>query len=131
MPDGYHKKFNAKCYQCGKCCTYIAILHKKDIELIKKTGLSEEQFVDKQHPVKKTLKHENGHCMFLKFDPEGNNYCSIYDHRPGVCRIFPDKNRNVSNCTEYDEGYAMRKLQGAIPVGADQPIYLSFPDSLF
>jgi Fe-S-cluster containining protein len=33
---------------------------------------------------------ENGSCIFLSFNrKEDQHYCSVYNHRPALCRLFP------------------------------------------
>ena len=84
------------CLQCGNCCrTTGPLLLNKDIEHLSKhfklkpSEFSEHylrvdedgDFVFKQMP-----------CPFLKND----NYCSVYNHRPGACRDYPHtQQRNI------------------------------------
>lgn len=45
------------------------------------------------------LKHENGGCVFLK-----DNRCSIHEHRPRACRLYPFN----PIFTEHKEGYSLK-----------------------
>ncbi len=78
------------CSKCGQCCRMIVKLNQKDINRIKKLGHKEEDFVmnDPLGAKFKVLKQKNAICVFVK--KENNNFvCSIYAHRPGVCKKYP------------------------------------------
>ncbi len=80
------------CLSCGNCCkTTSPMLFEKDIERLAnhlklKPGDFVQQYLfldtDGIYGMKSTP------CPFL----DGENYCSIYDHRPKACREFPHTN---------------------------------------
>lgn len=93
-------------YDCGKCpaycCSYDWILvNKRDIQrLAKRFSLSFEQAETKftkfvKEYGQRVLRHRKDHifksvCQFLDQEKRG---CSIYEHRPSICRIFPEETR--------------------------------------
>lgn len=86
------KYFNLiDCLDCGNCCkmTYPVISHEEVGQISKELGISIEEFKDryikKEEPKGYYLKGE-GSCPFMKGD---SNKCSIYEHRPEVCRSYP------------------------------------------
>jgi Fe-S-cluster containining protein len=106
------------CSKCpGYCCTYSEIeIGKRDIaRLAKHFGVdfatAEKRFT-KLHPKsgKPLLRHRADEhfltaCMFL--DREKRR-CTVYDARPGVCRLYPDGKR----CGYYDFLRFEREQQG-------------------
>ena len=85
---------NFKCDRyCGECCKKTLIpLRKEDISRIKKTGLSEREFVmpDPHIKARKLLKkQENGWCIFLRKTKHGVYNCEMYKNRPWECEQYP------------------------------------------
>tara|TARA_Y100000310_G_C20682123_1_gene816608 strand:- start:1216 stop:1575 length:360 start_codon:yes stop_codon:yes gene_type:complete len=84
-----------KCTKCGECCRPRVKVSSEDISRIKELGLKEEEFVDFDEKINsKILLQKNNLCMFLKKgerDEKGEDtfVCSIYDHRPEVCKQYP------------------------------------------
>ncbi len=70
--------------RCGLCCSLLVRLNSKDIERIKELGYDDFTEIRKDE---KILKRVNGYCIFLKIE-EGIATCTIYDHRPKVCREY-------------------------------------------
>lgn len=75
----YSRRGYFSCSLCGNCCRFrytpITQVDKDLLEAAGYTGYTEDG---------KSLKRENGRCMFLKDDS-----CTAYDSRPKVCRDFP------------------------------------------
>lgn len=107
--DGKVKRF--ACHRCVRCCTKVrAQPTRTDIwRIIKATGMSPTEFLSPlvsgeldtdrddedwvklgEEWVQFSLRHVNGRCIFLK-KTRGAMYphCSIYEHRPTLCRSFP------------------------------------------
>ena len=83
------------CSSCDvkPCCTSCEspFLFSKDIENLEKLGKSNEEFIETiqvKGKLIKTLKKKQGttNCIFWN---EKKNCCSIYNHRPFDCKIFP------------------------------------------
>lgn len=87
-----------ECVGCSECCHFVEdtiLLDPLDIHNLRlATGLSFEELMNKQIElqvvdglVTPNLKVDanKGGCIFLS--QEGR--CSIHDHRPGFCRLFP------------------------------------------
>ena len=95
------------CTKCpGYCCSYDYILvTKRDVaRLGKRFGLTPEQaekkFTKNIKKYGRVLRHQKDHiyksiCRF--FDTEKRS-CTIYEHRPAVCREYP----TPKNCGYYD-----------------------------
>lgn len=80
----YKKQANFNCITCGLCCTLKVTPTEKDIRRIEKgTGKTRGQFLEEGR-----LKRVNGYCLFLKQEGQ-NKICSIYQHRPSLCRQWP------------------------------------------
>lgn len=113
LHDQAFKKIN--CLECANCCkTTGPLFTARDIKVLgKHLGLSELQFINKYLHI-----DEDGDyilnvlpCPFLN----DNNYCSVYDYRPGACREYPHTNQrkmhtifketlnNVSICPAVSE----------------------------
>lgn len=77
-----------------KCCyTEPIFLTQYDINRIKqKTGLSENEFVERKKGYEKPIKlmrlNKDGECIFFDKNKEGKN-CLIYNIRPVDCQLFP------------------------------------------
>lgn len=88
--------FSYSCKQCGYCCQSIGVqLSPLDVwHLARKLGLSTGEVMERhaQLQLEKSSARLyvflrgalDGHCSFLT-----NQQCSIYDARPGVCRMHP------------------------------------------
>ncbi len=90
LPDLHEEAFSKiDCLQCGNCCKTISPRFKTpDIVRISKfLGMRQSEMIetylrldeDGDYVVKKSP------CPFLG----SNNYCSIYEARPGDCRKYP------------------------------------------
>lgn len=98
-------KDNFECTKCGECCRPLVMVNEEDIARIEQAG--HKDFVDIDHleekPVK-VLKQKLGVCMFLK--KQGEDFvCSIYHHRPEICRKYPFVEPNIKLKDCYPEGY--------------------------
>ncbi len=98
-------------YDCSKCpaycCTYDwIVVTKRDIQrLAKRFDLSYEEAEEKYTKFvkgygRRVLRHRKDQifksaCQFLH---PTERRCTIYQHRPGVCRDYPDSRR----CGYYD-----------------------------
>jgi len=102
--DSYHKNLKAKCYRCGKCCTFIVTLKRKEIDRIAQRGFSPKEFVARDLD-KDYIKLINGKCFFLRVDDKGNNYCEIYEERPNPCIMFPGSDKSITKCEHFEEDY--------------------------
>ena len=80
------------CSGCSSCCKALTVkLSVNDINRLK-TGLREDDTREFYSTLDRTLnKNENG-CLFLEKDR-----CTVYEHRPDTCRIFPYKFRISGN----------------------------------
>lgn len=90
------------CTKCpGYCCTYDwIIVTKRDIQrLAKRFELSfdeaEKKFTKQVKGYGRVLRHRKDHifksrCQFL--DPTERR-CTVYEHRPAICRAYPEERR--------------------------------------
>lgn len=78
---------NFKCVKCGECCRPVVKVSQEDIKRIKELGV--KNFTEFDTEIEShVLKQKNNVCMFLR--KENDEFvCSIYDHRPDVCRKYP------------------------------------------
>ena len=81
------------CLQCANCCkTTSPIFYQKDIERVAKhLKLKPSEFIDKYLHIDEDKDYvlNSAPCPFL----DGDNYCSVYEHRPTACREYPHTNR--------------------------------------
>lgn len=113
-----------KCVRCGACCRSNNIpIYKSEIKRIKKLGYKESYFV--VHDDTSTslmgilynkgtiLKKVNGRCIFLK----GKNFCTIYDYRPTMCKIYPYANLNYNpQHKRMEAGYVLQDMSDDNPI---------------
>lgn len=90
LPDLHEEAFSKiDCLQCGNCCKTISPRFKApDIRRISKyLGMKEGEFIEKY------LRIDSDEDYVVKFSPcpflGADNYCSIYDARPGDCENYP------------------------------------------
>lgn len=77
------RKHEFECFRCGKCCTLKVEPTRGDVKRIESAGHSRKDFMDGRF-----LKRVKGKCFFL--ERQGKHYaCSLYQHRPDVCRAWP------------------------------------------
>ncbi|MBP2133894.1 Fe-S-cluster containining protein [Methanomicrobium sp. W14] len=96
------KKTGFRCSMCGECCTAqskdsnLVILGIPEIvEIEKVTGMKRDEFVvpyPESFDVEGCsvtfawcLKRDEKKCIFF----DGQNKCTIYEHRPQICRTYP------------------------------------------
>ncbi len=96
----YEENLRFECRRCATFCCKLGgpKLTKKDIQRIEHAGYRRKAFLDSfKGRFKGSLtflgnlrSREDGSCIFLKFNPEKNNYeCSIYNFRPALCKLYP------------------------------------------
>ena len=80
------KKIKSVCleYRCVKCCSDTnMLLSSSDILRIRGLGFSEDFFIVKKNG-NRQLKNRSGRCAF-----HNGQRCTIYNHRPKGCRLYP------------------------------------------
>lgn len=101
----HSKKASEICVNCQECCKTVGVYSiypydKEVIEFYETRGA-------KVH--KKSIGTEE--ITFIEFDLkcphlDTEKGCLIYDHRPAVCRTFPnDKNQVIDKCELHIRGY--------------------------
>ncbi len=90
LPDLHDEAFShIDCLKCAGCCKTISPRFKMpDIKRIAKyMGMKESAFIDQY------LRMDEDGDYVVKFSPcpflDTDNYCSIYDARPGDCQNYP------------------------------------------
>jgi Fe-S-cluster containining protein len=79
-----------KCQRCATFCCKLGgpRLSSKDVEQLKKAGLTRAEFVDATNECPKST--VSGSCVFLEFDSRKQLYgCMVYSYRPSLCRLYP------------------------------------------
>lgn len=110
------KKPTYDCTRCvpSWCCAYplIAVTSKDIKRLAKGFGMTEEEVKSKH--LRRVKDEKQWHLRQRQNEYRGkickfyiDNKCSVYEHRPDVCREFPYKER----CHYYDFLEAERKHQ--------------------
>ena len=85
-------------YKCIQCCLNTNMpLSYQDIERIKRLGFDTNFFVTRRDGWLQ-LKNRDGRCVF-----HNGIKCSIYDHRPEGCRMYPVIFDKDNNCAILDE----------------------------
>ncbi|MFH1056134.1 MAG: YkgJ family cysteine cluster protein [Candidatus Altiarchaeota archaeon] len=78
----YVRRDKFRCRMCGTCCRFSVIpLTPEDVKRLEVGGYKD--FSEKRNG-ELALKRLNGRCLFVKDDK-----CTVYEHRPQVCREFP------------------------------------------
>ena len=90
----YPKNARFECLRCTKCCgdtpqkkRQVLLLTREAKKIEKISGMRLSGFaapVSSPKPFKYVMKKKNRKCVFLK-----NGACSIYMHRPLLCRFYP------------------------------------------
>ncbi|MBM4258477.1 MAG: YkgJ family cysteine cluster protein [Deltaproteobacteria bacterium] len=104
--ERWHKLLHFNCTGCGNCCRdTVVCLTDADIQrIVDGTGKAVSSFVQfydddgvalaasspfwvpfSDKPAVMGLRSTRGHCVFL----DGENRCTIYEHRPVTCRQHP------------------------------------------
>jgi Fe-S-cluster containining protein len=79
-----------KCQRCATFCCKLGgpRLSSKDVEQLKKSGLTRAEFLDATNGCLKSV--GSGSCVFLEFDSRKQFYeCTVYRYRPSLCRLYP------------------------------------------
>lgn len=98
-----------ECRRCGHCCRLHVRLSDADIRRIEKgTKYRQEDFAEKNKK-KNYIRRINGYCPFLSIS-KGRAGCTIYDHRPDICRTYPHFKRyrlkmSDSRCNAFDKRF--------------------------
>jgi Fe-S-cluster containining protein len=81
------------CLSCANCCkTTSPIFYQKDIERVaKRLRMKPFEFIEKYLKIDEDKDYvlKQAPCPFLGSD----NYCSVYEDRPGACRDYPHTDR--------------------------------------
>jgi len=90
----YPRNVRFECLRCMKCCgdtpqkkRQVLLLPREAKKIEKISGMRLSGFaasVSNPKPFKYVMKKKNRKCVFLK-----NGGCSIYMHRPLLCRFYP------------------------------------------
>lgn len=95
------------CTKCpGYCCSYeYIIVTKNDVKRLgKRFGLTpeeaEKKFTREVKDYGRILKHRKDtvYKTICRFFDQKERRCTVYEHRPGVCREYPDTRK----CGYYD-----------------------------
>lgn len=85
-------------YKCIQCCVDTnMVLSNVDIEWIKELGFDTKFFVSENRGWLQ-LKNNNGRRVF-----HDSISCSIYEHRPEGCKLYPIIYDKDKNCAVFDE----------------------------
>jgi Fe-S-cluster containining protein len=79
-----------KCQRCATFCCKLGgpKLSSKDVERLKKVGLTRAEFPDATSGRPRNM--VSGSCVFLQFDSQKQLYeCTVYPYRPALCRLYP------------------------------------------
>lgn len=93
-----------RCTKCGECCkSTIVWVTEKDIRKIEGIGFKRQAFAERDSHLGPNVsvlrkKEFGGACVFLKESDDGIYSCSIYKHRPEVCRQYPFFGFPVEDC---------------------------------
>jgi uncharacterized protein len=78
----------AGCTSCGVCCFSEAPDYLRvagiDYERLGEKAVGLTHFIDNRA----YMRLEGGHCIALRIEADGHFYCSVYEHRPDVCRAL-------------------------------------------
>ncbi len=104
-----------KCILC--CAGTKMILSNEDVKRIEGLGFDTKFFVRKNRGGYLQLKNKNGLCVF-----HNGIQCSIYDHRPEGCTIYPIAYDQNENCAVFD-GYCPHWLRFQMLESTKQQLY--------
>jgi Fe-S-cluster containining protein len=86
----FDNNLRLKCRRCAIFCCKLGgpRLSSKDIDQLKKAGLTGAEFLDTTNDCLRNT--TSGSCVLLKFDPQKHSYeCTVYPYRPAQCRLYP------------------------------------------
>ena len=76
-----------RCSHCGICCEKTEmLLSNADVERLEKAGYNRQKFMRYDKHGFARLRNRHGFCVFYDVV---KCRCSIYEHRPLGCRIYP------------------------------------------
>ena len=131
-------EFSYLCTQCGLCCKIYRIpVTDADRERL---GVDDSYFVKNGNEMN-IIKNSQGFCIFNK-----NGLCSVYEHRPVNCRLYPlditvfqdgvviDRILTCPNIgmdgTRIDADYINRIMREILPYLSDYTVSMSMRDYL-
>jgi len=86
------------CTRCGFCCQLEVAISREDIQRLRKAGY--KSFI-RRGKRENFLRKKGKYCIFY------DNGCRVYPHRPEICRVFPFRERKMSEyCTRRNDFYA-------------------------
>lgn len=86
----YKPQLKFKCQRCAVFCCKLGgpKLSPEDAERLRQEGVDLCTLLDLKQASLKSKK--DGSCIFLSFNAkEGLHECTVYDHRPTLCRLYP------------------------------------------
>jgi Fe-S-cluster containining protein len=100
------------CSKCGLCCgdteqktRHILLLESEANDISAQTHQPKQAFTTKLRDTAPYMyemkKNSQGKCLFLKDD----NNCSIYSHRPLICRFYPFELKFLQDKNKYGFEY--------------------------
>lgn len=137
-----------KCHHCSHCCTEVVCLPTPwdVIRIVRGTGARPLEFLEfvtpdeisGVSPSDPTWLKCNGlrYLMALRRDANGcffldnkTRYCSIYEHRPILCRLYPfklqeDRNGDFRGFTLHSDVGCPRNRDGDVPTRPLYELYL-------
>ena len=107
----FDQSIKFKCTNCGYCCTSSNVEMSDDevleIKGLGKNGFSEDFVTEEGNNSKRIKGSDKDACMFL----DGKKLCSVYEHRPSVCRLYPFKLVPVSeSLVKIDVTYSCKSI---------------------
>lgn len=82
------------CTRCGHCCRLRVNLEPEDIPRLEAIGKKDFVETIKGRPY---LKQVNGYCPWMDLK-DGKARCTVYEHRPKICRDFPKARKWGMDC---------------------------------
>lgn len=91
-----------KCSRCGQCCSNFIPLTRKEIQELQELVKTNIEVQIKTTPDGRFIMM----CPFLILNNENEvSKCSIYEHRPSICKMFKCSNANMKLSAEESAGY--------------------------
>lgn len=87
VPEKMKYEIKGECKKCGKCCNYMYSFDtytEKEFKFMQMLFPSYRRFYIKG-------KDDEGNFIFACNDVSKEGLCSVYDKRPKMCRVYPNK----------------------------------------
>lgn len=87
VPEKMKYEVTGECKKCGKCCNYMYSFDtytEKEFKFMQMLFPSYRRFYIKG-------KDDEGNFIFACNDVSKEGLCSVYDKRPKMCRVYPNK----------------------------------------